>query len=131
MASGKPRRFTRSKAKVSITSFSRRVAATVRKIHELLKTHLGDHPTLADANRIMSKCVEDCIAEAGGAETCLAVFTWAIADEKRQALVAKPAQLGGYLRKCFTGWAQAYEEPEAGGANDEGLSYPACRDATL
>jgi hypothetical protein len=86
---------------------------TVGKIHKLLKTHFGDHPTYKhpDADRMMSRCIDDYIAEAGDAATCLNVLTWAFDDEKKKTTVERSAKsLGGYIRKCLTGWCAEWRD---------------------
>jgi hypothetical protein len=85
---------------------------TVGEIHKLLKIHFGDHPTykLPDADQMMSTCVNDCINEAGAADTCLNALTWAFQNEKTRALVMKSRKLGGYILSSFSGWLEKHRQ---------------------
>lgn len=70
----------------------------VRRILDLLKSHLGTHPTYAhkDAGAMMRSCVNGCIDLAGNPEACFDVFSWAFADEERREKVLSQAKnLGG------------------------------------
>ena len=86
----------------------------VKEAYALLKGHFSNHPTYGekDAETIMYECIWESFKQVRSAEYGLAVFQWLCispTNENKRSQIHKSRHLGGFIKKCFSGWSREFE----------------------